>query len=504
MKGKAIIQIIKDGKIINQIEEKNTITNAANNLLTTHNFGFPFFIHSASSLKHNPLINYTPLNTNLFGGIMLFTNKKESSNLEEEIFPDVSDINGFIGNAGGTFSGQSEYRGTLNLTESGEITNGYRWTWDFGTDQTFLDGKTINRICLTSRAGGDAGLRKSDLDTTKTSVFSNYAKQNLINSINLGLSGSLNSTNYFIPYVRLDTDGIYLCNTKPDEFVTIQKVKDVANAYNFKRFKFKSNIGINDSINNENSLSKTSVELFDTVELIEHSQFTSINSFSVVAERYVFCNTDDLDNVFCTSISVDTSNSIIYYRKYNLSNSFSVIEDSSISIPSDLSSGLKNNYNIIEFEGSFYTINYSNKILYKINKDGTYSNYINIPVQMLNVFNGMLIGFTHNINVKLSNSNKQKIGFWNGAEFITNDFYLGGSGSDSQQYGNVNNFQTKTFNKRPVILTCSTNAYNATSMATYPSFNVFTPFFSSINNLDTGITKVEGSTLKIIYEITNS
>ena len=72
MKGKATLQVIKDNKIIKEITEENTITNAYKNLLFTNKFNVPYALYEQAANKPLPLNYYSPISKNLFGGILLF------------------------------------------------------------------------------------------------------------------------------------------------------------------------------------------------------------------------------------------------------------------------------------------------------------------------------------------------------------------------------------------------------------------------------------------------
>lgn len=505
MKGKATLQVIKDNKVIKEITEENTITNAYKNLLFTNKLNVPCALYEQAANKPLPLNYYSPISKNFFGGILLFTNKKESSNLEDIILPTLSDFQGFIGNAGGGFSGQSKYRGTLNSTESGEITNGYKWVWDFGTDQTFLDGKTINRICLTSRSGGNAGLVKDELDTTRTSIFTSYARVNLNEDEYIGMDTGFNTTNFLIPYLNISKDGYYLCNTSENEFITVKKSSDVSYEYTFKRFRIKSNLSLTDNIFQViNTSSYSSIEELDFVELVETNSFTSTIQKGMVNENFILVNDSDINNIYCLSINYNKTDKLIYYRKFKLSGTFSLIEDTSYTIPADIINNFTYTYNFVEFEGSIYILNYNTHILYKINKDGTYTQYKDIDSNLgyLTVYNNMLCAISHNSfnsSSTISKTTKNKFGVWDGSKFLLNDFYYGNLGNN---YKFLYNIQKNIYNN-PIILVNGANTNYSSNMNTFPCFEVFSPFFSSINNLSQGIVKEAGSTLKIIYEITN-
>ena len=80
--------------------------------------------------------------------IMLFDENIEEN--PEIIFKPVN-VN-IVGHAGSAYSGTNVMRGSYNTNESGEIENGYRHVWDFGTDKA---NGTIKCLSLTSLNGGN-------------------------------------------------------------------------------------------------------------------------------------------------------------------------------------------------------------------------------------------------------------------------------------------------------------------------------------------------------------
>lgn len=512
IKGKATLQVIdKNGKIIKEVSQENTITNAYKNLLSMNGFNVPLCLYKS---KPNPFYSYTPLYENLFGGILLFSSQKDTSNLND-VIANQDDFKSYIGSAGGTFSGESVYRGTLNKDESYETESGYVFTWDFGTDRTNLDGKTINRICLTSRIGGNAGLAKDLNDTTKTSIFDGFCKGSLTDS-NVGLFSGFDTTNYLIPYVSQLYDGYYLCNTKEDEFVTVKRSSDVKYTYTFKRFKIKKELGLLDKINSyvTNTSVYQSIDELDFVEKIEEVEITSSTKKSYSREDYIVVHDEDPTNVYCSSISVVASDKKIYYRKFKLSNSFELLEDVAIAYPSQIEGAISYNYNFIDKDGYIYQIDYNTQRLYKIwiNSDNSNYEYFKITDET-NVFSHLFLfnnvicllnstGF--NSGSSVSSSTKQRVAFFNeeNRSFIENCFYYG---ENATNYKHLSNIQTNIYqNKKPVFIVNGLNGGFSDSVKSFPCFNIFTPFFASINNLSEGITKEAGTSLKIRYEITNN
>lgn len=147
MKGKATITLsdAKTGKVIQQAEEHNLVTNALRNVFNPPHYAL---LHG---FDYSLLFKYgLPMWNELLGGIMLLGNTEEENAdnimLGADIIP--------VATAGKEYAGSCVTRGTLNLNESYETENGYHFTWDFGTDKA---NGTIRCICLTSKLFGNTG-----------------------------------------------------------------------------------------------------------------------------------------------------------------------------------------------------------------------------------------------------------------------------------------------------------------------------------------------------------
>lgn len=152
MKGKAtiILSDAKTGEIIRRAEEKNLVTNAITNI-----FNLPHYMQLHQFDHKQLFLKGLPLWKDLMGGIMLLGNNvaedRDNITLGSDAVP--------IATAGGVYAGTCATRGTLNANESYATENGYRLTWDFGTDKA---NGTIKCIGLTSKEFGDTGFFSED------------------------------------------------------------------------------------------------------------------------------------------------------------------------------------------------------------------------------------------------------------------------------------------------------------------------------------------------------
>lgn len=151
LKGIATIQLFdaKTGELQQEVREENMITNVIEEVLNPPDyFSSGLDIDEDRSIRmvnrKNSILN------NFFNGVLIFE-KPIEENVKNVMAPFD---NMEIGHAGDTTSVNYDHQGSYNTNESGNIENGYRRVWDFGTDRA---NGTISCVCLTSRAGGTIG-----------------------------------------------------------------------------------------------------------------------------------------------------------------------------------------------------------------------------------------------------------------------------------------------------------------------------------------------------------
>ena len=146
MKGKTTIQLFnKHGQRVLKKEKTNLITN----MFKTYweeNLNKALYVdlfrdvlgNNPNAMMPNPML--------LSNGLMLSGNEQaeDANNWLPEGLP--------LGYAGAAYSGTDTKRGTLNETETGAITNGYNWVWDFATDKA---NGLIKAVSLCPQAGGN-------------------------------------------------------------------------------------------------------------------------------------------------------------------------------------------------------------------------------------------------------------------------------------------------------------------------------------------------------------
>ncbi|EPH61164.1 hypothetical protein D931_02841 [Enterococcus faecium 13.SD.W.09] len=131
---------------VRTFKSENMFTNALQNILE---MPMEIFKDTTNTNIMTEMLN--PIATNALGGVYLFRDNIEE-HLENVVPPFAENL--LTGHAGGPYSGMEPRRGNYNADESGVVDGGFRFVWDFSTNQA---NGTISNVCLTSRLGGDIG-----------------------------------------------------------------------------------------------------------------------------------------------------------------------------------------------------------------------------------------------------------------------------------------------------------------------------------------------------------
>ncbi|GHU38155.1 hypothetical protein FACS1894105_11610 [Clostridia bacterium] len=151
MHGRAKLQLIdaKTGRPKFQVEKDNLVTNAINQFFSSAKLPFLWGGNAdVFSDRVSSLSMLLPIPNGTVGGLLLFNDTLEESS--DNVSTNVSKK--LVGHAGGVYSGDSIYRGTLSTADSGPITNGYRYVFSFPTNAA--NGE-IKSLSLTSLMGGN-------------------------------------------------------------------------------------------------------------------------------------------------------------------------------------------------------------------------------------------------------------------------------------------------------------------------------------------------------------
>ena len=165
---------------VERVEENNLVTNAVNHILGLNPMGV--FYEASDQYDEHLQWNNTllPICPNMIGGIFLYSEPLEEN--ADNIYPTTAKLPMAYASNDVNATACVE-RGSLNLTESKALDNGYRFVWDFTSSQ---GNGTIAAVALTSAQGGKnaygdlystsnvfLALRKADLDSLGNDELAN-------------------------------------------------------------------------------------------------------------------------------------------------------------------------------------------------------------------------------------------------------------------------------------------------------------------------------------------
>lgn len=148
LKGTMVMELTDvNTQAVETITEENMITNAVNDILGTNPMGV-FYTEVEYSTGMVWQGNLLPICPNMIGGILLFS--KALGENADNIYP-ASDNLPVAYASNDVNSTANTARGSLNLTESKKLDNGYKFVWEFTPSQ---GNGTIAAVALTSKFGG--------------------------------------------------------------------------------------------------------------------------------------------------------------------------------------------------------------------------------------------------------------------------------------------------------------------------------------------------------------
>lgn len=463
LKGTTVIELtnVKTGEV-EVVKEENMITNAIAQLFSNNIEGMLFNVQGTSGISWADY--HLPICPNSIGGILLF-----SDALQEDVnnifAPSANPCVGYASN--NVNSTANVMRGSLNLTESGKITRGYKFVWDFATSQ---GNGTISAVALTHKRGGvgfvgdtyDAGSRW--LQHKNTSI---------------GISGT--TSNLYVDAVEVNFEGDY--------FYTISM--NTANELIIKKVrKCFRNIGLNFSLREGGD------------EILETTTITPTNFINPNASNgngywdmidgkdghwYGFlCSGNSSGNANVKWIKIKKADYTFTEGTWTLTNA----RLTSVGYRSGYGGSPSREVRSVIRDGYVYFMHYNRTGVYKVNLNNSADiTYI-------------AFGFTSNFN---GGDNYGYTYMWNYGDWIMgSDFVI-----------DTNDVVRKTTNNRALSYICTPffqygpyaltfGRYSYSSMSVYKSMWLLTPYLASINNLSTSVIKTADKTMKITYTVTET
>ena len=152
LKGKMVMELTDvNTQETETVTEENMVTNAVNNILGLNPMGI--FYKASGEYDEMAVWNegLLPICPNLVGGILLFEKTLEEDADNIYVKSDNLPVAYASNNVNST---ANTARGSLNLTESQKLDNGYKFVWEFTPSQ---GNGTIAAAALTSAKGGENG-----------------------------------------------------------------------------------------------------------------------------------------------------------------------------------------------------------------------------------------------------------------------------------------------------------------------------------------------------------
>lgn len=135
---------------VERVTKENMVTNAVNNILGLNPMGI-FYCEAEYSTGMVWTGTLLPICPNMIGGILLFSKALEENTDNIYVQSDNLPVAYASNNVNST---ANLARGSLNLTESKKLDNGYKFVWEFTPSQ---GNGTIAAVALTSALGGQNG-----------------------------------------------------------------------------------------------------------------------------------------------------------------------------------------------------------------------------------------------------------------------------------------------------------------------------------------------------------
>ena len=460
MKGITEIELtdVRTGQV-----EKHTETNLVTNAIAhffSHNIEGMLFTINGNTNDLND--NMLPLCPNSIGGILLF-----SDTIEED--PNkyyVPSANPCVGYASNNVNGTTNImRGSMNLTETKKLDNGYKFVWDFTTSQA---NGTISCVALTHKWAGLAYM--GDTYNGNNFVW-------VMRSRNGESSGQARTA--YINAVEIDPENNFLwtigLNTSNE--IIIQKI----------RMSFTS-VGLNDTMLGSNYDVLSEVKLNPTSFVMADPKRNEGN--------YDFF--DGKDGYWYGFMHEQNRDGNAVFNKIKISKAdYSFTEETMIVNGARTHAvGYHSGYNVnpsrdvhsVLLNGFLYIVSYDNTKVYKINIDN--------PADVKEIPLGFTSNYTCNDDYYRSGSiYLANIGDW----IIGSDFLIN---TEDRVFKKANNApwtytSTPLFPYGPYLFSFGGYYANATRQ------NLFlaTPYLATINNLETSVIKTADKTMKITYTI---
>lgn len=459
LKGNMVMELMDvNTQEVETITEENMITDAVNHILGTNPMGV-FYCEAQYSTGMVWQENLLPICPNMIGGILLF-----SKNLEERadnIYP-ASDNLPVAYASNDVNSTANTARGSLNLTESKKLDNGYKFVWEFTPSQ---GNGTIAALALTSKFGGQNAFGSLVNDA---STFS------LIKDVNIG---SMTNTRQMVLFeaVEMDFEKNFLYSISfKDSSILIRKIRLPV-----------FNIGLN--------------------EKLDDSTYTVLEEKAIPAQTFRFLGDYTLNGEFMdghdgywygfSNVGNSTGSATMVWTKISKSD-YSMTEGQwtlsnaklmSVGDRDGSSSYPERNIRCCVRNGYLYAPAYDKKGIYKINISNS------SDVTLIN------FGFTSKWKPLCDAGSCEVYMTLIGDIILAGDFQVLVNDAIVHTLGSarLNDSATPLFQYKEFLVGWGGSYGNE-----YRNIYLLTPYLASINNLSSAVVKTVDKTMKITYTLT--
>uniref|UniRef100_UPI0040579F66 hypothetical protein n=1 Tax=Agathobacter sp. TaxID=2021311 RepID=UPI0040579F66 len=459
LKGTMVIELTDvNTSEVETIVKENMVTNAVNNILGLNPMGI-FYTEAEYSTGLVWTENLLPICPNMIGGILLFSKTLEEN--ADNLY--VKSDNLPVAYASNNVNSTSNLaRGSLNLTESKALDNGYKFVWEFTPSQ---GNGTIAALALTSALGGQNGFGSHAGDA---SAFLEL-KQVDLSSMEMAEQMVLFET----VEVDFEKDLLYSI-TFEDSSVRIRKVRIPV-----------FTIGLNEKLDDS-----TYTVLEDT--LLTTTTFNFLGSYTAYGEFmdgrdgfwYGFSNEENSSgDATMVWIKISKEDYSFEEGEWSLSNACLMdvgSRDSSSSFPERVVKCCVRN-------GYLYVPAYNKKGIYKINL----GNSADVTL--------IAFGFTSKWTPLCESGTCEVYMTLIGDLIVGADFQIAADDTVIHTQGSerLNHAATPLFQYKHFLLGWGGSYGNE-----YRTMYLLTPYLATINNLSSAVVKTVDKTMKITYTLT--
>ena len=445
---------------VETVSETNMVTNAVNDILGVNPLGT---MYNAAGQYDDQLVwndNLLPICPNMIGGILLFTNSVTeavtnlylaSSNLP--VAYASNDVNATA----------NTKRGSMNLTESMALSDGYKFVWEFTPSQ---GNGTIAAVGLTSKQGG-ANAYGSDVAVDTT----------MLQLRKVSLDDDDGFIDVLFRTITVDfTNGYLYSLSYASNTVTIVK-------YRIPTF----DIGLNEKLDD------STLTLLDTT-VLQCSTFKFYGSYTPYGifidggdgYWYGFSNqANSSGDATMLWIKIDQSDYSFTEGSWTLSNATLM----AVGSYREGSSYPSANRNAVVRNGYLYVPAYDKTGIYKIDL----SNYTNVTL--------ISFGFTSNIRCIGDTGSSEVYLSMIGDIIVGYDFEIDINDNVIATYAGIrcDNIATPFFQYKEYLF-----AWGGAYLNQYRYTFLLTPYLATISNLSQAVVKTTDKTMKITYTLTET